>query len=156
MSHHQPDPVELPEGLRELLTQVDPVPPQVVAAARDSFGWRDLDTQLARLVAQGAPVGAGVRGGGSRLLTYQAGDVTVELEVSQIGPRLRVVGQLVPPQPATVRVYQGETHIEVVADQLGRFTVADLPAGPARFSCLPSGIDAGQPGAEIRTPWVLL
>lgn len=148
---------ELLTELRELLDRADPVPAAVVSAARDSFGWRDLDAQLARLVAEHTPAGAGVRGEPSRLLTYQAGDRILELEVSQAGQRLRIIGQLVPPQPARVRAQQPAGQVEVPADRLGRFAFPDLPPGPTRFAYQPLSPDGTAPaGTETQTEWVML
>jgi hypothetical protein len=142
--------------LRDLLRRVDPVPAEVVAAARDSFGWRALDAELARLVADSRLAAAGVRGEPARLLSYQAGERTIEIEVTNLAGRLRVLGQLVPPQPARVRVEQPAGTVEVVADRWGRFAVPDLPPGPTRFACQPLG-PAGEPvGTALVSEWRVL
>lgn len=138
------------EELADVLRRVDPVPPAVVAAARASFAWRDLDAALARLTADSLRDLAGVRGGSGRLLTFAAGAVTIEVEVTPAGGRLRILGQVVPPQPARLRVDQPGGSVEVVADHLGRFAVADLAAGATRFHCSP--VD----GEPVRTEWTLL
>jgi len=138
------------EELGEVLRRVDPVPPAVVAAARESFGWRDLDAALARLTPDSLPDLAGVRGGSGRLLTFAAGAVTIEVEITSAAGRLRVLGQLIPPQPARVRVDQPGGSVEVAADRLGRFAVPDLPAGTTRFHCTPAD------GEPVCTEWTLL
>jgi hypothetical protein len=113
----------------------DPVPPLVLAGARDSFAWRTVDAELARLVADSLLATVDVRGDEPRLLTYQAGDVVVELEVTEVDGRVSVAGQLVPPTPARVRVEQPGGVVEVDADRFGRFTVGGLNRGPTRFVC---------------------
>jgi hypothetical protein len=139
-----------------LLRRVDPVPPEVVAAARGSFGWQVLDAELARLTADSRLVAADVRGGPARLLSYQAGERTIEIEVTDLAGRLRILGQLVPPQPARVRVEQPAREVEVAADHLGRFAVPDVPPGPTRFACQPLG-PAGEPvGAALVSQWQML
>lgn len=165
------DPDSLAGELRELLRQVDPVPAQVLDAARVSYGWRTLEAELAQLTEDSLLAGAGteLRGEPARLLTFQAGERTIELEVSDLGGgRLRVLGQLVPPQPARVRVDQpgpdqsgGPVEaqrggpVEVTADSLGRFTFRELPLGPTRFACQPLGPDGEPVGAEVLSEWLV-
>ena len=126
---------ELSARLATELAGDDPVPPLVLAGARDSLAWRTVDAQLARLVADSLLATADVRGDEARLLTYQAGDVVVELEVTEVDGRVSVAGQLVPPAPALVRAEQPGGVVEVDADRFGRFTIGDLNRGPTRFVC---------------------
>jgi hypothetical protein len=148
----------LPDRLAHLLRQFDPVPANVVDAARSSFGWRTLDWELARLTADSLLVSADVRGEEPRLLTYQAGGRTIEAEVSDLDGRLRILGQLSPPQPARVRADQpaAAAGVEVVADPLGRFAIRDLPPGPTRLVCQPLGPDGEPAGAEVHSEWLVL
>jgi hypothetical protein len=138
-----------------LFARVDPVPPLVLEAARDSFGWRTIDADLARLIADSLLATTRVRGSAARLLTYHAGDLTIEVEVTEVGGRLRVLGQVVPPQAARVQADQqgsaGERTAEVGADALGRFTFSDLLPGPTRFRCSREG-DA----PPVHTEWTVL
>lgn len=142
--------------LSTLLRSVDPVPAHVVEAARASIGWRDLDSELARLTADSMLVGADVRGEQGRLLSYEAGDRTIEVEVGESGGGLRIIGQLVPPQAARVRVEQPAGSVEVTADPLGRFTVRDLPPGLTRFACQPLAADDQPAGSAYHSEWKLL
>ena len=124
--------------LRGLLADDDPVPPEVLAAAGDSHAWLDIDAELARLVADSLLVAETVRGDTARLLTYRAGTLTVEVEVSESAGRLRILGQLMPPTPARIRAEQPDGRTEVEAGPLGRFTFENLRPGPTRFvSTLP-------------------
>ncbi|KWW99807.1 hypothetical protein C3Y87_07210 [Carbonactinospora thermoautotrophica] len=128
---------ELLDELRELLNEIDPVPAEVVEAAKASFTWRTVDAELAELTEDSALAeAAGIRGpGGPRLLTFEAPDLTVVVEVSAIGDRRRMLGQLVPPYAAEVEVRHRDGTETVSADDLGRFTVEQVPAGPVSFAC---------------------
>lgn len=155
------DQERLPGGLERLLREFDPVPAIVLDAARAGFGWRSLDWELAQLTADSLLVGADVRGEQPRLLTYQAGERAIEVEVSDLGGRLRILGQLVPPQPARVRADQpgtgaGQDPVEVLADPLGRFAIRDLPPGPTRLVCQPLGPDGEPAGPEVHSEWLVL
>lgn len=116
--------------------QADPLPGPVLAAARAALGWRTLDADLAALVEDSAeqPLAA-VRGTGPRLLTFEADDTAVVVEVSTVGSARRLLGQLVEPRTAQIEVrYPGGTTI-VDADDLGRFAAAEIPAGPVSIVC---------------------
>src|SRR6266508_4083187 len=112
-----PDPTDTtePEGsgdadellvadLRRTAGRRDGVPPEVLAAARATFTWLTIDSELAQLTFDSATESAelaGVRGPATaRLLSFEATTLTVELEVSPSGPHRRIVGQLVPGQIA--------------------------------------------------------
>lgn len=131
------DDARLLAALGDLLAEADPVPPEVQQAARAAFQWRLVDSDLARLVEDSAvsPM-AGVRSpAGARLLTFEAGPLTVVVEVAERGTQRRLLGQLVPPGPAAVEVRHAGGALSVPADELGRFTVESLPAGPVSLVC---------------------
>jgi hypothetical protein len=146
------------DRLRPLVEDDDPVPPQVIAAARATSTWRRIDEELAELgelaelTGDSLSLAAGVRGGATRLLTYEAGDLTVEIEVSDDDGRVRILGQVVPARAVLVRVEQPTRAVEVSADELGRFRVTGLAAGPTRL-CLTPSAGGGEP---VRTQWTLL
>jgi hypothetical protein len=137
----------------QLAGRLDEVPAESVAAAKASFAWRTMDAELAELAADSAEEGkllAGVRGPGAvRMLTFESPTLTVEVEVLEDGSRRRLVGQLVPPQAGRVEVRHSRGTVTVAADDLGRFSVDDLAAGPLSLHC--SGIAGGK---EIATDWV--
>ena len=137
--------------LTDLLGDADPVPPEVLQAARSSLGWLDVDAALARLVADSLQAATTARGGGARLLTFETADVVIDVEVSEVGTQLRIVGQVAPAQPARVRADQPGGGVEVTTDALGRFTIDDLPPGRTRFVCTPAD---GTP--PVHSEWTLL
>ncbi|GAA0907233.1 hypothetical protein [Virgisporangium aurantiacum] len=154
--HVDPADAALLDRLRPLVEEDDPVPPAVTAAAKAASTWRRIDEELAELgeladlTGDSLSLAAGVRGGATRLLTYEAGDLTVEIEVSTDDDRIRILGQVVPAGALLVRVEQPAQAVEVGSDELGRFRATGLSAGPTRLSLTPPG------GAPVRTQWTLL
>jgi hypothetical protein len=123
----------------------------------DSFTWRPIDAEVAELaydsVAGGSAAGA-VRGSeDTRLLTFEAPGLTVELQVTALGTRRHLVGQLVPNRQARVLVRHQDGIATVDADAFGRFRVEDLPSGPGSLRCHLGGERAGAP---VVTDWVTL
>ena len=82
-----------------------------------------------------------------RALTYTSVHLTIELEVTQDS----LLGQVVPAQPATIRV-QPRTGAEATleADEISRFSVQPIPAGPFRLHCRTA------PGVDAVTGWISL
>ena len=160
-------PPDLPSQDDELLARLGAAlrgaqepPDHVSALARLSFGLRDLDARLAELVADtavDAPAGVRSATAAPRLLTFSSGDtdldLEVELQVTPAGGGRDLVGQVVPPGPATLRLEPaaGTGAVEADADELGRFAVS-LPAaeGAWRLVCHRPGEPA------VVTSWVLL
>jgi hypothetical protein len=149
---------DLMAELALLMDQADPVPALVVAAAKASLVYHDLDEELAALVYDsdfddGSPLpGRGelarVRGGGARRLTFEGPDLTVELKLQ---PERRLIGQLVPSQEADIEISSPAGSFTVHADALGRFVANDVPAGPVSLRC--RGHRAARP---TQTEWVTL
>lgn len=142
---------ELLAELRAALRGTAAAPPQVVAAAKAAFVWRSFDDELAALTADSLLDDqlVGVREGSGRVrsITFEADGLAVELEVDLRG----VVGQLLPPQRGTVAVRgtlgSGST---VEADDVGRFVLRPLPAGPVSLRCSTAA------GRSFVTSWVSL
>jgi hypothetical protein len=140
--------------LGDALRAAEPVPEHVLAGARGAFTWRTIDAELAELVFDSATELMGVRGGAedtARQVTFQAPGVEIEVMVIDDGSR-RIVGQLVPPQEATVQLLtMDDTLADTQSDHLGRFAFADVPPGPVRISVL------GSSGVHlVHTEWLLL
>jgi hypothetical protein len=135
--------------------QLDPVPPELTAAAKSSFAWYTMDAELAALVYDSSEDDrelAGVRGASStRLLTFESPALTVEVEATADGNRRRLLGQLVPPQPGRVEVRHIEGSASADVDEVGRFAVDDVPPGPVSLHCQGSG-----DSVAVTTDWVLV
>jgi hypothetical protein len=147
------DDAELEEQLRRIAARFDPVPPQLLEAAVDSYTWRTVDSDLAELVFDSlADDVALVRGPEhARLLSFEASGLTIDVEVTGSGPDRRIIGQLAPPQQAAVEIRQGLNVNDLDADELGRFS-GPLRAGPFSLRCR-TGTDPDRP---VVTDWIAL
>ena len=126
----------------------DPVPAHVVEAALASRTWRRVDAELAELVYDSVVDGALVRSSrGGRQLTFEATELTVEMEV---GPG-SLEGQLVPPQPGQVEVRHSDGSLTVAADRHGHFRVEAVLHGPVSLRCQPD-----LASAPTVTSWVVI
>jgi hypothetical protein len=153
-----PRDADLLRQFRDLARVADPPPSHVVEAARAGLDWRRIDAELAELtydLALDAERLAGVRGqDGPRALTFEASGLTIEVEVVSIGESRRLVGQIVPPQAATVELRHGGGQETVEADQLGRFSVRGFRGGPVSLRCRLRPEDA-EPRV-VETDWVVV
>ena len=149
------------DNLRRIVRDVDPVPDEVFAAARAAIITRELDAELAALVADSAamedelrfdPVRtASTEAADSRLLSFDGGGVRVELEVSGQADQLMVVGQVIgaADRGCVLEQADGRVH-EVELDSLGRFLITGVTSGPARLRCRSAS------GGRVSTHWVWL
>ena len=120
--------------LKRVIGGSDPVPADVVEAALASRTWRRVDAELAELVYDSVVDGALVRSSrGGRQLTFEAPELTVEVEV---GPA-SLEGQLVPPQSGRVEVRHPHGSLTVAADHNGHFRVDAVLHGPVSLRCQP-------------------
>lgn len=144
------------DALREIAAAVDPVPAPVAAAARSLYTWRTVDAELAELVDDSLLSAAGVRADApTRMLTFEAADVTLLVEVAEAGPTRRLVGQLLGgavDAAADLEVTHADGASTAHADALGRFVVDGVPAGLVRLC-----FRWAQPVTrELATSWVRL
>jgi hypothetical protein len=122
--------------LGTVLDELDPVPPEVLTEARALFGLRRLDEELAELVRDSAEDRGGllaVRGEGDvRLISFETGPVTVEVQVTERGSVRDLVAQVTGTAlvGAEVETSAGRRDIPI-EDSL--FTVEDVPAGFLRL-----------------------
>lgn len=130
--------------------EVDPVPAPVLEAARAAIGMRRLDAELAELVHDSALEAAGVRGGGERLLSFEVGAVSVELQVTPRGPVVDLLGQLegLPTAGAAVTVETGGEPLETAVDDRGTFGVRGVAGGRIRLHIAVRG------RLTVTTSWV--
>ncbi|MGW4823054.1 hypothetical protein ACWEP4_29710 [Streptomyces sp. NPDC004227] len=120
----------LEEELRQAAAILDPVPDDLRQLAVEAYALRDLDARIAELTFDSLVDSIPVRGATDtpRMLTFQAGDLTVDIEVTGDG----LMGQVLPPQQARIEVLAGPRRPgpALTADELGRFTGEAPPAGP--------------------------
>jgi hypothetical protein len=150
---------ELLAALRQAVRERQAVPPEFVEAGQNAFAWRNFDAELAQLTYDSAedaarepalragPVSGRAERASVRAMTYTSAHLTIELEVTQDA----LLGQVVPAQPATIRVQPrsgAETSLE--ADEIGRFSVQPTPPGPFRLHCRTA------PGVDAVTGWITL
>jgi hypothetical protein len=119
----------LEEELRQAAAVLDPVPEALRQLAVEAYALHDLDARVAELTFDSLLHALPVRGAADvpRMLTFQAGELTVDVEVSGDG----LMGQVMPPQPARIEVLSGPgAGARLTADDLGRFTADAPPTGP--------------------------
>jgi hypothetical protein len=136
------DDVRLLAELDALYQNDDPVPEGVLEAARGAFLWSDFDAELARLLDEESLTGRAIRATGDQhLLTFEAEHLTFVVESTELAEGRKLVGQVMPAGPRELWLESaggGSSSTEV--DELGRFSLPRLPAGPARLRCeLPDG-----------------
>ena len=149
--------IELIAALRAEAAAHEPVPQEVVEAARAAFAWRLIDAELAELVADSIfePKLAGVRGDREpRILTFGVpGGTALELEATPIAGGLRLLGQIVPGRSGTAQVQHPGGEVDADVDGMGRFAAEDIPHGHVRIRLRlqPLGAGEGQDPVEIVT-----
>jgi hypothetical protein len=152
---------EITGELRRLAGMIDPVPDHVLAAAAAALGTRDLDGEMAVLIADSAardgtsvsfePVRGGASVQGSRLLSFAGSGVQVDLEVIEHGDRLDLFGQFAGASAegcVLEHATAGPRSLEV--DNLGRFLVSGARHGPVRARC------RSVAGVWVMTAWVTI
>ncbi|MFI5908270.1 hypothetical protein [Dactylosporangium sp. NPDC051541] len=143
----------LMEELRRAAAVADPVPDLVLINARAAFATRDLDAQLAALVADslaaaGEPAAVRGPGEGESLLLFAAGPAEIDLAVVERPGGLTLIGQLTGAEPTGCELERGDGHREPVeVDELGRFLISGVPPGPLRLHCRVA------PDNLVVTPW---
>ncbi|MEU0557351.1 hypothetical protein [Dactylosporangium sp. NPDC006015] len=143
---------EVLRALRDIAGRHDPVPDDVLAAARASIGWRDPDAALAELTADSARERlVAVRGGGSpRLLSFFGGSLTIDVQATTRAGAVEVVGTVSPAVPARIVLESPTGSHETDVDDEGRFRFQGVVAASVRLRCEPAD------GAPVHTEWVLL
>lgn len=139
---------ELMAALRGAAAHHDPVPDQVLRAARAALSTRDVDGELIALLLDSDLVDTGrLRSSASdvRLLSFESGQVSVELQVEYANGLVSLRGLVTGTQDAVVlRTGDGERTVSV--DEEGWFDAPGLPRGPLRL----------QVGRDARTSWITL
>ena len=119
----------LEEELRQAAAVLDPVPDFLRQLAVEAYALHDLDARIAELTFDSLVDALPVRGvtDAPRMLTFRAGALTVDVEVTGEG----LIGQVLPPGSARIEVLGGPGAARPVAvASLGRFLSDDPPSGP--------------------------
>ncbi|MDR7252600.1 hypothetical protein J2X46_001576 [Nocardioides sp. BE266] len=139
---------ELMARLSRIAAEVDSPPDLVAEAARAAFVTRRLDAELAELVSDSDREASAVRGSGPRTLAFRWEGADLELQLEPSSGGLEVRGLVAGPSgPVLVVVDTPATSREVESDDLGWFSLADVPAGPVRVTV------RTEPG-EVSTGWI--
>ena len=150
-----PEPYETDEALlgrlRLVVDQLDPVPAHLAEGAKALLGLRRLDEELAELVRDSAEEQGrllAVRGEGDvRLISFETGPVTVELQVTERGGSRDLVAQVSGTEVVRAEVETAAARTAVpVEDSL--FTLDGAPAGLLRLRLLTAA------GRDLVTSWV--
>jgi len=157
MSRSLPPIDALQAELAAAVAQLDPVPSAVTDFARVALDLRTIDAELAELTydsAADAEQALAVRGGGSpRMLSFEAGGLGIELEVTPAGDSRDFEGQLVPAQSAAIEIRHPHGTLSAEADEVGRFTARGVPAGPISLRCRLHAVAMATP---VTTEWLPL
>jgi hypothetical protein len=149
-----PEDAALLARLGAIALTVDAPPAAAFDAGRAAFAWRTVDAELAELVADSALETATVRSAATdtRLLSFETGRWTIEVQLSIGDGRRAVLGQVIP-EPATAgATARIETDtadaLEAHIDAMGRFDLDDVAGTRLR-------IRVEVPGSPpVTTVWV--
>ena len=123
------------DALSAAFAESDPVPDEVLIGARAAFIARDLDRVIAELVYDSADERelALMRGESVRSLSFEAGDIRIEVDVHQTPAQL--VGKVLPAATTVIRLeHEGIVVASTTTDHRGRFRFNDVPFGSFFFN----------------------
>ncbi len=144
---------ELERRLRALATEADPPPELVVASARAAFALRNLDAELAELIADSAVDDPAVLTravvSDVRMLSFECGDVVVELDVEAdpLSRRVRLSGLAVG-AVGVVTIVRADSRSTVDLADGGRFVADSVEPGPLRLELTTPD------GRRVTTSWI--
>jgi hypothetical protein len=122
-----------------------PIPERLTTAARDAFGWRTADVELAELLFDSANDElAGVRGISMqrRSFRFASGSFVIRVHLTSAS----MIVMIEPPMSVTCTVATSDATTEHRTDELGEIVI-DAPELPLRLEVdLPSG--------RVVTPWI--
>jgi hypothetical protein len=152
-----PDDEALLTRLGDMFDEDDGPPATTVELAKQSYGLRTLDAELAALTADSDVDAADVvlrqdDPGDARLLSFQAADLAVELEVTGAGRHRHLFGQILPAGPVRIALHQPSSPDArwIDVDDRGRFMIENVSTGPIRLTCHRQG----QPPVVTQWTWL--
>jgi hypothetical protein len=151
MAELSPQDAGLIGRLRTALDETDPVPADVLGAARASLTWLTVDAELAMLSEDSASfAGARSTTEAPRILNFECPTGVIVLEVTRRGDQRRLLGHT--DRQARVAVRHSGGTVELETDGHGRFRVDEVPSGPISVRA----VFADSPDAPIVTSWVVV
>jgi hypothetical protein len=142
---------ELLEQLRRIANEVDAPPDLVTESARAAFSTRRLDDELAELLHDSnVTTAAGLRGAesGPRVLSFESGEVSLELQIEDVRGRLVLRGIAIGTAgDAEVETTTTGPHAAAI-DGNGWFRVEGLPVEPLRVRVRSAN------GPAVTTGWI--
>lgn len=144
---------DVSETSGETALSCDSYPPGIREAARAAFEWRAPGAELAELTYDSLMDDPAPPARASRLLRWESADVTIEIEVGDVGARRRLSGRVLPPQPSGVTVRHPNTSEDTEADAKGRFQMLGVSPGPVSLLCRLPSSDGER---LVETEWVTL
>lgn len=124
-------------ALRDALAADLTPPPEVVAAAKQTWTWRTVDTELATVAGDRAdgtlrltrdePAGAG-----RREMVFEAPGLALHLRLQTSGRGVLLVGRVEPPRSGEALVAHPDGWLRADVDEAGRFAAGPLPDGPLK------------------------
>jgi hypothetical protein len=142
MMPQPPSDAELLAALDAAIEAAQPMPPSVAELGRMAWSARALDAEFAELVGDSLADDVladderyAIRADAQpRLLSFAAGDTAIEVEIEVGADGVQhVVGQILPPGPATVTFERAAGAQRSQADAGGRFAFDCVARGPARL-----------------------
>lgn len=149
--HSWDDDQRLFDDLAEAVRATAPLADAIAEYGKGAYAWRTVDRDLLRasLSFDSSLERAPERRAGPgdpRVLTFTAAPLSLELEVTPD----QVVGQVVPPSAAEIRVETTDgVTFDVAADDIGFFVLPNVPHGTIRLHC-------DTPVARLVTDWICL
>ena len=139
--------------LDDVLSEEEPIPPELIVAAQESYTWFDVDAELAELLFDSASGElALVRSDGERrLLVFGSAERAVQFETVRRGDRFDLVGFVTPGRAEEVRAQRSGGETVARAGDGGAFTLHDVAGGMVRLVVGPAD-DA----SVLITPWFML
>jgi hypothetical protein len=146
------------DGIREIFTLADPMPADLPERIRFSLAMRDLDAEVARLVAEEDPRLLAARGAEqSRTITFDSDSLTIMIRIdSNKDGTVRIDGWLAPPQCREIEMQTEANTLRVLSGEQGRFAFTSVPRGTARLSVRPGEQGPGGSGRAVVTPALIL
>jgi len=145
------------DGIREVFQAVDPMPADLPERIRFSLALRDLEVEVARLVAdedQRVPAARGDEQ--SRMITFDSDSLTIMIRIdTNPDGTARVDGWLAPPQRREIEMKTAADSLNVTSDEQGRFAFARVPRGMAQLVVRPADQPDGA-GRSVVTPALIL